>query len=46
MKVVITISILFFSAGAIELSAQENDNAIQKGNDLYKQQQYQQAEAA
>ena len=46
MKLVITISILFFSAGAIELSAQENDNAIQKANDLYKQQQYQQAEAA
>src|SRR5688572_21276673 len=46
MKLVITILILFFSAGAIELSAQENDNAIQKANDLYKQQQYQQAEAA
>jgi tetratricopeptide (TPR) repeat protein len=46
MKLVITISILFFSVGAIELSAQENDNAIQKANDLYKQQQYQQAEAA
>jgi tetratricopeptide (TPR) repeat protein len=46
MKLVITISILFFSAGAITLSAQENDNAIQKANDLYKQQQYQQAEAA
>jgi len=46
MKLIITISILFFSAGAIELSAQESDNAIQKANDLYKQQQYQQAEDA
>ena len=46
MKLFITISILFFSTSAIKLSAQENDNAIQKANDLYKQQQYQQAEAA
>ena len=46
MKLVITISTLFLIACTIELSAQENDNAIQKANDLYKQQQYQQAEAA
>ncbi len=53
MKLVITISTLFLIARTIELSAQlvppqreENNNAIQKANDLYKQQQYQQAEAA
>ena len=46
MKLVITISTLFLIACTMELSAQENDNAIQKANDLYKQQQYQQAEAA
>ena len=46
MKLVITISTLFLIVCTIELSAQENDNAIQKANDLYKQQQYQQAEAA
>lgn len=41
----VTISILFFTAaGTIQVSAQEADKAIQKGNELYKQQQYQQAE--
>src|SRR5688572_21389972 len=44
MRPAITISILVFIVGTIELSAQEADKDIQKANDLYKQQQYQQAE--
>lgn len=45
MRQLIAIGILFFITGAAKLSAQEADKDIQKGNDLFKQQQYQQAEA-
>jgi Ca-activated chloride channel family protein len=44
MKLTITISILVSFAGTIELSAQETDRLIQKGNELYKQQKYREAE--
>ncbi|MGZ5220509.1 MAG: tetratricopeptide repeat protein [Chitinophagaceae bacterium] len=41
----VTILILFITAAStVRVSAQEADKAIQKGNELYKQQQYQQAE--
>lgn len=42
MKQIAVIAVLFFVVKG--LSAQESDRLIQKGNDLYKQQQYQQAE--
>ncbi len=42
MKQITVIAVLFFLAKG--LSAQESDRLIQKGNELYKQQQYQQAE--
>lgn len=42
MKQITVIAVLFFVVKG--LSAQESDRLIQKGNDLYKQQQYQQAE--
>jgi len=45
MRNVITI-VFIFIINAVRLHAQEVEKAIQKGNDLYKQQQYQQAEAA
>ncbi|MGN6294420.1 MAG: tetratricopeptide repeat protein [Chitinophagaceae bacterium] len=41
--IVIIAALLFFVKG---ISAQESDKLILKGNDLYKQQQYQQAEQA
>jgi Ca-activated chloride channel family protein len=44
MKLAITISILVSIAGTIDLSAQEADRLIQKGNELYKQQKYREAE--
>jgi Ca-activated chloride channel homolog len=44
MKLAITISILVSIAGTAELSAQETDRLIQKGNELYKQQKYREAE--
>lgn len=42
MKQIAVIAVLFFLTKG--LSAQESDRLIQKGNELYKQQQYQQAE--
>jgi len=44
MKHVVVIAVLFFLVK--DLSGQESDKLILKGNDLYKQQQYQQAEQA
>src|SRR3989337_3455804 len=44
MRNVIT-TVFIFMINAVQLHAQEVEKAIQKGNDLYKQQQYQQAEA-
>jgi Ca-activated chloride channel family protein len=45
MKPAIAIRILFLSSIATKVTGQGADRNIQKGNDLYKQQQYQQAEA-
>lgn len=44
MRLLITTGVLFFVVGVMQLAAQQTDKDIQQGNDLYKQQQYQQAE--
>lgn len=44
MKRILTISIFLFVAGIVKLSAQDAERLIQKGNELYKQQKYREAE--
>ncbi|MGZ8509752.1 MAG: tetratricopeptide repeat protein [Chitinophagaceae bacterium] len=44
MKQVPILILCFTVASTVQIYAQEADKAIQKGNELYKQQQYQQAE--
>ena len=44
MRLLLITGVLFFVVGISRLAAQQTDKDIQQGNDLYKQQQYQQAE--
>lgn len=44
MKLCTIIPVLFFIVNTITLSAQDADKLIQKGNELYKQQKYREAE--
>ncbi|HKO79085.1 MAG TPA: hypothetical protein VJU78_01760, partial [Chitinophagaceae bacterium] len=44
MKRIITISLFLFCTGIVQLFAQDADRLIQKGNELYKEQKYREAE--
>lgn len=44
MKQVLILLVIVFGASVVKLSAQDTDRLIQKGNELYKQQKYREAE--